>query len=93
MHCAKATDGRLATGDQVRIRGNLLKQMALACAARAKLDHVVVALDKRHHPQERDQLGPIGQRTRLQSNRPDQKVAPFHGGEGATPLGQHIQHF
>ena len=41
---------RLPTGNEVRVRRDLLVQMALACPPRAQLDHVVVPFDERHHP-------------------------------------------
>src|SRR5918996_316585 len=42
-------DGRLAAGDEVCVRGDLLKQMALARRSRAKLHEVVVPFDERNH--------------------------------------------
>src|ERR1700730_967480 len=41
--------GRLAAGNEMRVGGYLLEQMALAGPARPQLHHVVVALDKRNH--------------------------------------------
>ena len=52
-------DGRLAAGDQVGVRRDLLKQMALARASGPKLDEVVVPLDERNHAQKRHALGPL----------------------------------
>ena len=75
-------DGRLAAGDQMGVGGNLLEEMALAGAARAKLDHVVVVLDERHHAQDADtsmfrSVIASGSRPTLRSR----KSLPFGGAE------------
>ena len=52
-----ARDRRLAAGDQVGVGRDLLEQVALAGASRAKLDHVVVALDERDHAEQHHVAG------------------------------------
>ena len=84
-------DGRLAAGDQVGIRRNLLEEMALAGSTRAKLDEVVVALDERDHAEEDDALGPFVQGRRLQADRSQQEVLPLGRGEFAARLGIDVQ--
>ena len=50
------------------IWGDLLVKVALARPAWTQLDHVVVALHERYHPDERDQLSTLRQCGRLQAN-------------------------
>ena len=71
--------GRLTARDQMRVRGDLLEQMALAGAAWTQLDHVVVALYERNHAHEADQLGAVGQCCRLKANATQQESFPFLG--------------
>jgi hypothetical protein len=52
-----ARDGGLAAGEQVRVGRDLLEKVALAGAARAELDQVVVALHERDHAQQDRVLG------------------------------------
>ena len=54
-------DGRLAARHEVRVGRDLLEQVRLARAARTELDHVVVALDERDHPQEEHVLRALGE--------------------------------
>ena len=86
-----AGDGRLAAGDEVGVRRDLLEQVRLAGAARAELDHVEVALDERHHAQQQDVLLPLGQLLRLEPHRAEQQVLPLLGRESRPPLGQSSQ--
>ena len=72
-------DRRLAAGDQVRVRRDLLEEVALAGAARPEFHQVVVPLDERDHAQQHHPLCPVIERRRLQANRPDQQVHPFAG--------------
>ncbi|EXI72922.1 MAG: hypothetical protein AW07_03058 [Candidatus Accumulibacter sp. SK-11] len=58
----------LATGDQVRIRRHLLKQMRFASPPRPDLDHVVIALDERDHAQEHRILVALGQFARFETD-------------------------
>ena len=62
----------LAAGDQVGVGRDLLEEVALAGAPRPQLDQIVVALDKRDHPEQRHTLGPFVQRRRFQADRPQQ---------------------
>src|SRR6266568_1142122 len=45
-----AGDSCFASRDKMGIRRNLLKKMGFTCTTRAKLNHVIVALDKWNHP-------------------------------------------
>ena len=85
-------DGGLAARQQVRIRGELLVDVALAGAARAELDQVVVALDERGHAQQHDASGRLVQGGRLQAGGADEEVAPIRRRESAAPPGQHVEH-
>ena len=49
-------DGRLAAGDQMRIRRDLLEKMALAGAAWTQFHQVVVPLHERNHAKQRHSL-------------------------------------
>ncbi|MNP46929.1 hypothetical protein D3C76_1409600 [compost metagenome] len=44
-------DSGLAAGNQMGVRRNLLKKVTLTRASRPKLNHVVVALNERNHPE------------------------------------------
>ena len=70
-------DGRLAARDQVRVRRDLLVEMALAGALGAQLDHVVVALHERHHAQETARPSAARSGRRLQT-RCDRIRRVFH---------------
>ena len=61
------------------VGGDLLEKVALAGAARAKLDHVVVVLDERHHPQDQNVDVPLGHRIGLKAHAPQQKSLPIGG--------------
>ena len=85
-------DGGLAARDQVRVRRNLLEQMALTCAAWAQLHQVEVALHKGSHAQQHHHLGPLIEGGWLNADRADQEVAPLICGESSSALGQYPQH-
>ena len=84
-------DGRLAAGDEVRVRGHLLEQVGLAGAARAQLDQVVVAHHERDHPQQQDVLLAGREPRGLEPDGPQEQVLPLLGGERRTPSGQVLQ--
>ena len=58
------------------IWGDLLVKVALARPAWTQLDHVVVALHERYHPDERDQLSTLRQCGWLQANAAQQNALP-----------------
>ncbi len=70
-------DGALAAADQVGIGRDLLKEMALAGAARAQLDHIVVVLDERHHAQQQHIALALGHLRRLKADAAQQKLFPL----------------
>ena len=71
-----AGDGRLAAADQVGVGGDLLEKVALAGATRAKLDHVVVVLDERHHSQDKNVEVPgSSHRIGLKAHAAQQEIA------------------
>ena len=84
--------GGLAARKQVRVRRELLVDVALAGAARTELDEVVVALDEGRHAQEHHAFGGVVQPGRLEAGGPDEEVAPTLGGERPAPPGQHVEH-
>jgi hypothetical protein len=85
-------DGRLAARDQVRVRRNLLEQVALARTARTQLDEVVVALDERHHPQQHDCFRALAELRGLQPDRAhDRKSIHSASGESLAPFGEHVR--
>jgi hypothetical protein len=67
---------RFAAGDQLGIGRYLLEQVALACAARAKLDKVVIAFDECDHPQQGNALCPLVEFIRLKADRTQQEIDP-----------------
>src|SRR5690606_38638375 len=54
-------DSRLAARDEVRIRRDLLEQVALSGSARTELDEIVVALHERDHAKDRDAFGALAE--------------------------------
>ena len=66
--------------------------MALAGAARAKLDHVVVVLDERHHAQQQHIALALGHLRRLQADAAQQKLFPLGGREAGAALVQGVQY-
>ena len=81
----------LAAGDQVGVGGDLLKQMALAGAARPQLHQVVVSLHEGRHANQRDQLRPWRQRLRRQPDAAQQEALPLIGAELAPAALQPLQ--
>ena len=82
----------LTAGDQMCVWGDLLVKVALARPAWTQLDHVVVALHERHHPDERDQLCTLRQRGRLQAHATQQNAFPFLSREVVAAALERIQH-
>jgi hypothetical protein len=56
VHVAEEVGDRGAAGEERRVRRDLLDDVALARAARAELDEVVVALGERDEAHEEEQL-------------------------------------
>ena len=59
--------------------------------SRAKLDHVVVVLDERHHSQNEYVEVPLAHRIRLKAHTPQQKTLPIGGAELLPPAIEVIQ--
>ena len=78
-------DRRLAARDEMRVGRDLLKQVALAGAARPQFHHVVVALDERDHAQQVDIARSLAQRRRFEPDAAQQQVLPL--GRGQAPAG------
>ena len=76
----------------MRVRGNLLKKVALASAAWTQFDQIVVALDERRHADQRDHLRTFGKRRRLQSYTAQQEPLPLRAGKFVAPPQQRTQH-
>src|ERR1035441_5053956 len=76
-----ARDRRFASGDQVGIRRYLLEQVALAGASRAKLHHVVIALDEWDHAQQHHVTGTGRELFRLHADAANQDTLPLLRGE------------
>src|SRR4051812_22468050 len=66
--------------------------MTLPGPARAEFDHVVIPLNKRHHPKQRHPLSALVEMGRLQTNRTNQKGPPFSRRKTRASSRQHIQH-
>ena len=65
-----AGDCGFAATDEMRIRGNLLEQVALARAPRAELHKVVVVLHERNHTQDQHVPVPLRHWCWLKANAP-----------------------
>ena len=92
-HVAEEVGDRRAAGEQRRVRRDLLDDVALAGAARAELDEVVVALGQRDEPHEEEQLEPARHLAGLVAHAPDHEVEPLVGrelarGRAGTPRGR-----
>jgi len=75
-------------GNKVCIRRNLLIKMTFARTARSKFNHVVVALNKRNHPQYHGILSPLIQSFRFDADAAEQKQLPLLCGKLLPPLNQ-----
>src|SRR5580765_2333285 len=62
----------------MRVRRDLLEQMAFAGATGAELNHVVVPLDKGNHPQQRHVARTLAQPLRLKPDAAQKKILPLH---------------
>ena len=82
---------RLAAGNQNCIRRQLPVTVRLACAARAKLDQVVVVFDKGHQAEKQEHLLPLREGIALESHRAQKDVGPLGGGELLSPLGNLVE--
>src|ERR1035437_4453943 len=85
-------DRRLAARYQVRVRRNLLVQVALGRTGWAEFYEVVIPLDERDHTQEPHHLRPVRQRLRLHADRAKEEVLPFGRGESLSSLHERHQH-
>ena len=83
----------LPAGDQMGVRRDLLEQVGLARAARAELDHVVVALDERNHAQEAARPAPLGVSAPARSPTLRSRKS-FHSSvrEATRGLGEPVEH-
>ena len=82
---------RLATGNEVRVGGDLLEQVALAGAPGSKFHHVEVPFDERDHAQQRNQPATFTEGLRFEPDRPQQELDPLLRGEQLSPLGERRQ--
>ena len=69
-----------------------MEEVALACAAWAQLDHVVIAFDKGHHAQKEGVGGAFVQSFRLDADAAQQEVFPGCSGEVGACGRQRLQH-
>ncbi len=85
-------DRCLTAGNQMRIRRNLLEEMAFASSPRAEFHQIVVTLNKGNHPQHQGITLSLRQSSRFYPYRTKQEYLPFFSGKCFTGLGQVVEY-